>query len=231
MKFVTRTAIATIALGVAASANAATFTNLTNTGGAGNVAWTVSVGGGAATTPVDVTPINPNWVSGEAAGQTDTSAWIANSNYGQNGVATNPATFTYSTSFNAANVGAGDLIGFNWAADNAVTSILLNGVAIYTASPLPANSTTTPANEFGAWKAGSGAGLLNGANSLSFSVLNQTPNGNTAAANPTGFRLNYISSNVAAVPEPATWAMMIAGFGMIGAATRRRRSTATTAHA
>ncbi|MBB6122313.1 PEPxxWA-CTERM sorting domain-containing protein [Sphingobium subterraneum] len=30
----------------------------------------------------------------------------------------------------------------------------------------------------------------------------------------------------AAVPEPATWAMMLAGFGAMGAATRRRRSTA-----
>ncbi|QMW24536.1 PEP-CTERM sorting domain-containing protein [Sandaracinobacteroides saxicola] len=27
-----------------------------------------------------------------------------------------------------------------------------------------------------------------------------------------------------AVPEPATWAMMIAGFGLVGAATRRRRT-------
>ncbi|MFW2850399.1 PEPxxWA-CTERM sorting domain-containing protein [Sphingomonas sp. TX0543] len=30
---------------------------------------------------------------------------------------------------------------------------------------------------------------------------------------------------VAAVPEPATWAMMIAGFGLTGAALRRRRRT------
>jgi hypothetical protein len=29
--------------------------------------------------------------------------------------------------------------------------------------------------------------------------------------------------NVAAVPEPATWAMMIGGFGMVGGAMRRRR--------
>lgn len=33
----------------------------------------------------------------------------------------------------------------------------------------------------------------------------------------------------AAVPEPATWSMMLVGFGMVGAASRhRRRSTATT---
>jgi hypothetical protein len=27
-----------------------------------------------------------------------------------------------------------------------------------------------------------------------------------------------------AVPEPASWAMMIGGFGMVGAAMRRRRT-------
>jgi hypothetical protein len=32
-----------------------------------------------------------------------------------------------------------------------------------------------------------------------------------------------------AVPEPATWAMMIGGFGMLGAAARRYRATATYA--
>ena len=33
----------------------------------------------------------------------------------------------------------------------------------------------------------------------------------------------------AGVPEPATWAMMIAGFGLVGASLRRRRRTAFTA--
>ncbi|OYU15306.1 MAG: hypothetical protein CFE37_06910 [Alphaproteobacteria bacterium PA4] len=32
--------------------------------------------------------------------------------------------------------------------------------------------------------------------------------------------------NAAAVPEPASWAMLIAGFGLIGAAQRRRRAVA-----
>lgn len=32
-----------------------------------------------------------------------------------------------------------------------------------------------------------------------------------------------------AIPEPATWALMIAGFGLVGFAARRRRTTAVTA--
>ncbi|MBB4154917.1 hypothetical protein GGQ80_002833 [Sphingomonas jinjuensis] len=36
------------------------------------------------------------------------------------------------------------------------------------------------------------------------------------------FKLAGISFNVAAVPEPATWAMMLVGFGLVGGALRRR---------
>jgi hypothetical protein len=39
--------------------------------------------------------------------------------------------------------------------------------------------------------------------------------------------LTFQTLNVAAVPEPATWAMMIAGFGLSGAALRRRRLAPT----
>jgi PEP-CTERM motif len=42
-----------------------------------------------------------------------------------------------------------------------------------------------------------------------------------------GFSLNGINPN-GAVPEPATWAMMIAGFGVIGTAMRRRRRVAVS---
>jgi hypothetical protein len=34
---------------------------------------------------------------------------------------------------------------------------------------------------------------------------------------------------LAAIPEPGTWVLTIAGFGLIGAALRRRRATAIAA--
>ncbi len=44
----------------------------------------------------------------------------------------------------------------------------------------------------------------------------------------TGFTLATFAPT-SAVPEPATWAMMIAGFGVVGGAVRRRRPAALAA--
>lgn len=40
----------------------------------------------------------------------------------------------------------------------------------------------------------------------------------------TAFRFDITAFSIAAVPEPASWAMMIGGFGMIGGTLRRRRA-------
>lgn len=39
-----------------------------------------------------------------------------------------------------------------------------------------------------------------------------------------------ISFHVAVIPEPATWALFVAGFGLVGAGMRRRRGPATAAN-
>jgi hypothetical protein len=39
----------------------------------------------------------------------------------------------------------------------------------------------------------------------------------------------FTTSKIAAVPEPATWAMMLGGFGVLGGALRRRQRTARAA--
>nr|WP_310522217.1 choice-of-anchor C family protein [Polymorphobacter sp.] len=45
-----------------------------------------------------------------------------------------------------------------------------------------------------------------------------------AANSAWGPALDNVSVSLNAVPEPATWAMLIAGFGLVGVAARRRRS-------
>ena len=60
---------------------------------------------------------------------------------------------------------------------------------------------------------------LNLSQSLSYSVAGGQASYGSA-------RLGIVS--VAAVPEPATWAMMLVGFGMIGGVTRYRRRKPTS---
>jgi len=64
--------------------------------------------------------------------------------------------------------------------------------------------------------------------------FNQGPTGGdnlgTSKAQITGtFTLSNVTSPVGGVPEPATWGLMITGFGMAGATLRRRRSAAAAA--
>jgi hypothetical protein len=61
-------------------------------------------------------------------------------------------------------------------------------------------------------------------------VVNDTNNGINGAPLPGGVNISgggieaSLTYNVAAaVPEPATWAMMLGGFGLAGAETRRRQ--------
>jgi PEP-CTERM motif len=62
--------------------------------------------------------------------------------------------------------------------------------------------------------------LLNGGSESSFTYLRLTTNPSANA-----FEIDNLAVNPA-VPEPATWAMMLLGFGGIGIAMRRRRTTA-----
>ncbi|MFD1610559.1 PEPxxWA-CTERM sorting domain-containing protein [Sphingomonas tabacisoli] len=69
-------------------------------------------------------------------------------------------------------------------------------------------------------------GNSDAARSLAQTYLNQITTG-AWQPSPTGtLRLLYSATSqsqiIAGVPEPATWAMMIGGFGLVGAAARRR---------
>jgi hypothetical protein len=59
--------------------------------------------------------------------------------------------------------------------------------------------------------------------------LASTPRNGGDPVQPLTYRLTISDSPIAPVPEPASWAMMIAGFGLVGATMRRRRPVALAA--
>jgi hypothetical protein len=96
-----------------------------------------------------------------------------------------------------------------WGADNSAT-MFLNGV-----------DTGNQVFDFGSLYAFSlTSGFVSGLNVLDFFVTDAGP--------PTALRVDGLSGQAAlangAVPEPATWAMMLLGFGAIGFTMRRRRA-------
>lgn len=68
------------------------------------------------------------------------------------------------------------------------------------------------------------SGFVAGVNNLDFTVRDFGP--------PTALRVDDLAGTAdvaATVPEPTSWAMMIAGFGLVGAASRRRVRLSTNA--
>lgn len=123
------------------------------------------------------------------------------------------ATFTFDSPFEglASADGSNSYVGFNFGEDIDFTSVSLNGQAgsvINTGGASFASIFDAPA-------------FLGTGNTLTFSgVLN--PRGDRIGnADVTG-SLNVTA--LAPVPEPATWAMFILGFGMLGYGLRRRNA-------
>lgn len=119
-----------------------------------------------------------------------------------------PGVYSWKLSF--------DLTGFNqstaafsaqWATDNSGV-VKLNGTEIGTSSSLSAWSSFAASS-----------GFNSGVNTLEFVVTNFA----SSSGNPTGLRVEFLSSTVAAVPEPETYALLLAGLGLMGTIARRRK--------
>lgn len=146
-------------------------------------------------------PIGP-WI-----GANSVSAWVGP--VGDSELDGNVDTYDYQTTFSlgALYPATASIIG-QWAADNEGIDILINGV-----------STGNFVNGFDKFSAFSiRSGFVAGTNTIDFLVHND--------GGPTGLRVEM--TGVAAVPEPATWAMMLVGMGMIGFAARRRHNVSLT---
>jgi hypothetical protein len=217
MRFFTILATGTaLALAAVAPAQAVTITGLYNTGvdgsrvsvvgvGAPDQHWTLTNGTAYVSGQNGVFPLNGPWLADNA-----TSRWITPQP--RAGVDLDPVQdglYFYNLGFS--------LTGFQpatasfsgrFAADNQVTAIRLNG-----------NLLAASGGGFGSWtNFAATSGFVAGANTLQFVVTNI---GQTSG-NPSGLRVEFTASDVTAVPEPASWAMMIAGFGLVGATMRRR---------
>jgi hypothetical protein len=120
-------------------------------------------------------------------------------------------TYAYATTFTLIGAPAGAFFTGQFAADNAITQILLNGNVIYT-------GPGSPTNQYSSWTAfGANSFFQSGLNTLEFDVVNYAQNG----GNPSGLNVQFLT---AAVPEPSTWAMMILGFLGVGFVAYRRKS-------
>ncbi|NGZ84906.1 PEPxxWA-CTERM sorting domain-containing protein [Duganella aceris] len=214
---------AVLSIAAISGAQAASIVGLNNTGlnsagtavGAGGAAdgsykLTAVTGNDGLSTGVPTITYDNQWPINPWLANSGTSKWITpTASQSQTLDAWSAGSYTYSLSF--------DLTGYN-AASAAFTGRLAadNSVVIKLN-----NQTISNASGFTDWTSFSAnSGFVSGVNTLDFVVSNWAQNG----GNPTGLRVEFASSNVAAVPEPETYAMMLAGFALLGVVARRRKA-------
>ncbi|MDZ7890710.1 MAG: PEP-CTERM sorting domain-containing protein [Rhodoferax sp.] len=194
---------AVLAAGSFLSAHAASITGLVNTGsfasGQQDTNYSLNSTGYGFVTSNGSFPLGP-WMANST-----TSKWITPT--AAQGATSAAGTYTWSLNF--------DLTGFDaatasfdgkFAADNSAV-VKLNGTKIGYADGFKSF-----------YNFGAATGFNSGVNTLDFVVTNYAG----SSGNPTGLRVEFTASNVTPVPEPETYAMLLAGLGLMGVISRRR---------
>ena len=233
MKVLAFAAVALGALTITSAAQAASIVGLYNTGvnNDGTQAangidqhWTLDNNVGSTDAFVSGTqgsfPLNGPWLNEN----TDTaSRWITPTPTAADSVdPRNDGFYQYSETFDlTAAQAAGASFTGQFAADNGILWIKVNNTAILGSDDGPSLGGFSSWTDFAA----NSSVFQAGENTVTFDVDNFAQDG----GNPSGLRVEFQSSTVGGVPEPATWALMIGGFGGMGAMLRRRRRTAALA--
>ena len=212
--FLTLAALAAVA---STGASAAVVSGLYNTGvGAGGAALAAGDGQSDANytlisgTIPGVTTGAPakTYYNAAYAAENPGSRWISYSGSPFSGAGTVSVTTTFDLTGYKANTAS--LSGL-WGVDND-GEIFLNGVS--TGITL-LGSDTANFNILHNFSVGSG--FVAGINTLTVAMFD--------SGSPAAVRLDGLSLSADVVPEPASWMMLIAGFGLVGAAQRRRSAT------
>lgn len=206
---------AALALASLSSAYAAsTITGLANTGvgasgdGDANYKITAYTSDTTLTTAIPTITVGTEWPINPWMANTDISKWITpTALQSQTFDASANGSYTYTLQFSLTgyNPTTASFVG-QFAADNDAI-VKLNGAQIATGTG------------FGGWTPFSAStGFVSGTNTLEFVVGNWAQNG----GNPTGLRVEFNTSSVTAVPEPDTYAMLLAGGALLGVVARRK---------
>ena len=250
MKLFLKSALLSAALTVAGQAQAATFdlatefSNVSNPNGA----WSFTRGTSlmvhqpAASTgnPFDLAATNGYWgsatdynsmvskvtVNGSAAGPYTNGDFLAGDLVIHS---SNPGTFgALTVNWTASAAGTIDYASTLWYAHSIVSrsndvSAFLNSTALGT---VVVNNSITRTNAITSL---SGTGLTVLAGDVLAFRFTPTAGQNFGSLAGIGLTVNFTPNITGAVPEPASWAMMLLGFGLVGSTMRRRGATRVSA--
>ena len=201
---------ALIALALAGTANAVTIASSTNGPDSGPLAGQTVINDFEAGAPANLTGTftiaQGSLVNQYAAPLGDTTKYLAV-------LGGNSATLTLAQSYQNLSFYWGSIDSYNTVT---FTNLAGQNVGTFTGAQIP-----------GAPDNGAQGDALNNRR-VNFNFGTDSVNKITFSSNQNAFELDTIAAG-GAVPEPATWAMLITGMGMVGVSLRRRRPNSVTA--